>query len=145
MVYYGEYNQVLDGKNRMRMPMKLKMQLGSEYYILNGANGCLLVMDAKRFNDMTAQFARVPLSDSAARRVVSEIMASVVVPEEDAQGRFVLPARAVRYAGISKNIVIVGACDYIEIWSEEKYNANTDSAEEESLDAKLLKLRDYGV
>ena len=145
MVYYGEYNQVLDGKNRMRMPMKLKIQLGSEYYILNGANGCLLVMDAKRFNDMTAQFARVPLSDSAARRVVSEIMASVVVPEEDAQGRFVLPGRAVRYAGITKNIVIVGACDYIEIWSEERYNANFAGADEENLDAKLLKLKEYGI
>lgn len=145
-VFFGEYNQVLDGKNRMRMPMKLKVLLGNEYYILNGAGGCLIVMKADRFNEMTAQFARVPMSDTAARSVVSEIMASVVVPEEDAQGRFVLPAHSVKYAEIDKNIVIVGACDLIEIWSEENYRARRSSANyNESLADKLTKLREYGI
>lgn len=144
MVYFGEYVQAIDDKSRMRLPIKLRVLLGQHYYLLAGAEGSLVVMDGDRFEAMTAKFATVPMTDVKARSAISDIMASVVSPEEDTQGRFVLPAKLRTYAGIDKKAVVIGACDYIEIWSEEKYSQRT-SVQPESVTEKLKTLREYGI
>lgn len=144
MVYFGEYVQTLDDKSRMRLPMKLRVLLGQHYYMLYGAEGSIVVMDGDRFEAMTQKFATVPMTDVKARGAISDIMASVISPEEDSQGRFVLPLKLREYAGIEKKAVVIGACDYIEIWSEEKYSRRQE-AQSESVTDKLKSLREYGV
>ena len=47
---------------------------------------------------------------------------TVFTPEEDAQGRFILPAKLREYAKINKKMVFLGAMNRVEIWSEEKYD-----------------------
>ncbi len=142
--FYGEFNQMLDAKNRMRLPAKYRAQLNEGYYILNGANGCLMVMDSTRFNALTEKFKEVPFSDIQARKAITKIMVSVVEPEEDAQGRFVLPLKAKTYAGITKNIVVAGAFDHVEIWAEERYN-ELGYSDSDDFNSMLLALKDYGV
>ncbi len=144
MVYFGEYVQMLDDKSRMRLPIKLRVLLGQNYYLFAGAEGSLIAMDSDRFDAMTAKFSLVPMTDLKARSAISDLMASVVCPEEDNQGRFVLPAKLREYAGIEKKAVVIGACDYIEIWSEERY-AQRALAQPETVTDKLKSLRDYGV
>ena len=142
--FYGEYNLMLDGKNRMRLPAKYRSLLQEGYYILNGANGCLWVMDSARFNALTAKFENVPFSDIEARKAITKIMTSVIEPEEDAQGRFVLPVKAKGYASITKNIVVAGAFDHVEIWAEERY-AELGYSESKDFNEMLLALKDYGI
>lgn len=142
--FYGEFNQMLDAKNRMRLPAKYRANLEGGYFILNGANGCLMVMDAERFNALTQKFESIPFSDIQARKAITKIMTSVVEPEEDAQGRFVLPVKAKAYAGITKNIVVAGAYDHLEIWSEERYN-QLGLNDSEDFNSALVALSDYGV
>ncbi len=144
MAFYGEFNQMLDAKNRMRLPAKYRNELSGGYYVLNGASGCLMVMDAKRFNALTEKFESIPFSDIQARRAITKIMTSVVEPEEDAQGRFVLPQKAKAYAGITKNIVVAGAFDHLEIWSEERYN-EIGLGDAEDFNQALVALKDYGI
>lgn len=142
--FYGEYNLMLDAKNRMRLPAKYRTMLQEGYYILNGANGCLWVMDNTTFTSLTQKFAQVPFSDIEARKAITKIMTSVVEPEEDAQGRFVLPIKAKNYASINKNIVVAGAFDHVEIWAEERY-AELGYNESKDFNEMLLALKDYGI
>ncbi len=143
-IFSGTYNLMLDQKNRMRLPAKFREILGGKFFILNGADGSLMVMDAVSFNAIAEKMSAIPLSATKARRAVSHLMANVVEPEEDAQGRFVLPLKTREYASINKNIVVIGACNYIEIWAEEKFNdmelnANTDAG------VDLQALSDFGI
>lgn len=142
--FYGEYNLMLDGKNRMRLPAKYRAILEGGYFILSGVSGCLWVMDSTRFNALTSKFEQVPFSDIEARKAITKIMTSVIEPEEDAQGRFVLPQKAKAYAGISKNIVVAGAFDHVEIWSEERYN-QLGYANSEDFNEMLVALKGYGI
>ncbi|MBO5775854.1 MAG: hypothetical protein J6V83_05865 [Clostridia bacterium] len=142
--FYGEYNQMLDAKNRMRLPAKFRGMLGNGYVILNGANGCLMAMESAGFNAMAEKFSQVPMSDIQGRKAITKIMASVVEPEEDAQGRFVLPQKAKGYAGITKNIIVTGAYDHVEIWAEERYN-ELGYNEPEDFNQMLSALEKYGI
>jgi MraZ protein len=53
----------------------------------------------------------------------------------DAQGRVTLPASLRRYAGIDRDIVVVGVGDRLELWSPERWLAETDDSREKVLAA----------
>ena len=140
--FLGKYNLMLDDKCRMRLPAKLRQSVGIGYVIIYGAD-CLTVMPREDFEALNEKFRAIPFSDVRARRVVADIMSSAVEPEEDAQGRFVLPLHSREYAGIVKNVVVTGAGSVIEIWSEERYNDLHGKAE--SYEDKLSALGAYGI
>ena len=139
--FIGKYNLMLDDKCRMRLPAKLRQSVGSGYVILYGADS-LTVMPAEDFAALNEKFRQIPFSDVAARRVVADIMSSAVEPEEDAQGRFVLPQPTIqKFAAV--NVVVIGAGSVIEIWSEEKY-AEAHSAKA-GFEDRLSALGRYGI
>ncbi len=142
--FSGSHNLMLDQKNRMRLPAKFREILNGKFFILNGAGGCLMVLTAEAFKAMADKMAQIPFSAVEARRAVANLMANVVEPEEDAQGRFVLPSKAREYANINKNIVVIGACNYLEIWAEERYESLGIGVETDST-ASLKALSDFGI
>lgn len=123
MFYFGEYNLSLDDKFRMRIPNKLKSMLEGEYAICAGTDNCLFLMTLKQFNDMFVEVAEdTPFSKTAKQEALRKLSSTILIPEEDAQGRFVLPSKLKAYAGIKKKLIFLGAMNRIEIWSEERYN-----------------------
>ncbi len=123
MFYFGEYHLALDDKFRMRIPNKLKAMLGEDYAICAGTDHCLFLMTQKQFNDLFMDVAEdTPFSKTAKQEAIRKLSSTVLIPEEDAQGRFVLPAKLKNYCGIKKKVVFLGAMNRIEIWSEEVYN-----------------------
>ncbi|HHX49774.1 MAG TPA: division/cell wall cluster transcriptional repressor MraZ [Clostridiales bacterium] len=124
MIFFGEYYIQLDDKNRMRIPSKLRSLIGEKFYISNGSDGCLFVMDKESFEHYARKLeATTKISNSAQQKAVRQIMASVDEPTEDSQGRFVLAPKLRKHAGITKKMVFIGVNKRMEIWSEENYKA----------------------
>ncbi|MFA5449581.1 MAG: division/cell wall cluster transcriptional repressor MraZ [Clostridia bacterium] len=144
MSFYGLHTLQLDDKNRMRMPAKFRNHLGKRYFIFQGTGGCLFAMAEQDFNDFTEPFKKIPLSDLEGQAAVRAIMATVETPEEDKQGRFVLPANLKKCAGIDRRVVFIGVNERIEIWSGEKFDAQ-NICSVESVDAALDGLKKYDI
>ena len=125
MTYLGEYRVTLDDKGRMRIPNKIKSQLGSNTVtICAGTDHCLFLMTEKEFSEKIIDLAEeTPFKAFPKQKALRMFSSTVFVPEEDAQGRFVLPQKLKAYSGIDKKIVFLGAIDRVEIWSEEAYEA----------------------
>jgi len=124
VIFFGEYYIQLDDKNRMRIPSKLRSLIGEKFYISNGSDGCLFVMDKESFEHYARKLeATTKISNSAQQKAVRQIMASVDEPTEDSQGRFVLAPKLRKHAGITKKMVFIGVNKRMEIWSEENYKA----------------------
>lgn len=125
MFYYGEYRVVMDDKGRMRIPNKIKSQLGSgAVTIFAGGQDVLYLMTEEEFKAKVADLAEdTPFGDQKRQNALRMFSSTVFTPEEDAQGRFILPAKPKSIAGIKKNIVFLGAMNRVEIWAEEKYEA----------------------
>jgi MraZ protein len=117
----GEYNHQLDAKNRIRIPAKLKKELGQEYYFTTGTDGCIFVVPKETIDAQLEVMKQIPISDprQAALRRLSR---SYILAEEDNQGRFVLNPTLRKYAKIDKDIVFIGAVNRIEIWAKEVYD-----------------------
>ena len=140
----GEYYHQLDEKNRIRLPSKLKAQLGEKYVVLKGSNSCLFVFSQNELETtINEKLKALPLSDIKAQKSVRMLFSSCYEVEEDNQGRFLLPAYLREFAGIKKNVVSIGAGNRVEIWDEEAWKRyNEDTADFDNIIAGLAQ---YGI
>ena len=137
----GEYRHNLDSKKRIFIPAKLREELGETLVVAQDIReACLKVYSQEGWEAYIA-----PLREQN-RRLSEKIMrflhASLVQVTPDAQGRIVLPQELVAHAQIERNVVVVGCCDYGEIWAEEIYNK---MKEDEDVSDMLAELESLGL
>lgn len=140
-MYGGTFHHQIDDKGRLRLPSKLKASLGEKPMIMQGSDGCLVVLSENESNLLAEKLRKIPMSDVKAQASLRKITASMYFVEEDKQGRFKLPQHLRDYAKISKNVVYIGVANRLELWSEEewvKYNSQDDGD-------LFASLSDYGV
>ena len=125
MIYFGEYRVALDDKGRMRIPNKIKSQLGAEKVTMcAGTDGSILLMTEEEFRNWIGNLAEsAQYKDFEKQNALRMFSSTVFVPEEDNQGRFILPQKLREYAKIEKKVVYLGAMNRVEIWAEEIYDS----------------------
>ena len=145
-MFRGEFRHQLDAKNRLRIPAKLRAELGEQFVVYRGGGGGLFVFPQKQEERIAQAIANVPLSDAEAQNAIREWSASSADVENDDQGRCLIPQNLRDYAKIDKNIVIAGAGTRIEIWSEQAWDNRTPGSYVlTDFDKLLTALSKYGI
>ena len=114
----GEYMHTLDAKGRLAVPSRLRDELGGVFYVTLSMDRCLSAYSAEswqRFSDKVKQRRMRPLFAFAARC------------EADAQGRILLPQNLRDYAGLTKDVTIVGCNNHAELWDSARWNEIHDA------------------
>ncbi len=119
----GTYEHNIDAKGRLAIPSKLRDELGSVFYLAMGVDACLAIYPQSTWNRFTEKFASLPMSQSKKMR---SLFANAARCELDSQGRIVIPQKLKKYAGIEKDVVIIGVHDRAEIWAAEKWAAEEE-------------------
>lgn len=110
----GEYSHTLDQKGRINFPVRLRDDLGEQFVITKGLDTCLSVYPMEEWRRLEEKLRELPRAKS---RVVQRfIFAGAVEVMPDKQGRIVIPSNLRDYAGIERDVVIIGASDRVEIW-----------------------------
>ncbi len=121
----GTYEHALDAKGRLFIPAKLREELGVSFYLTMGIDACLAIYPQTTWDRFTETFASLPMSQS---KVMRPLFANAVKCEPDSQGRIVVPQKLRDYAGLQKDVVIIGVHDRAEIWSDDAWNAQEEQA-----------------
>lgn len=131
-MFMGEYNHTIDAKGRLIVPSKLRESLGDEFVVTKGLDGCLFVYPKEEWSAFEEKLGALPLTNSNARKFSRFFLAGAAEVEVDKQGRVLLPGVLREFAGLKKDVVLVGVSRRVEIWSKEKWEeANTfDDVEE---------------
>ncbi len=117
------YTHQLDAKNRMRIPAKLREELGEGYSITLGSGGCLYVYSKEQMEVVTEKLKNLNAYREKQLKPARFILYNTWQAEEDKQGRILLPENLRKYAKIEKNIIVFKGPNCVEIWSEEVWNA----------------------
>jgi MraZ protein len=125
-VFMGEYNHTIDTKGRLIVPSKFREQLGNEFVVTKGLDGCLFVYSNEEWQRIETSFREKPLTSKDARKFMRFFFAGAASCEVDKQGRILLPANLREYAGIDKDVVSVGVLSRVEIWSKERWQTDSD-------------------
>lgn len=123
-MFTGEYHHSIDAKGRLIVPAKFREQLGNEFVVTKGLDGCLFVYSNEEWERIENSFKEKSLASADARKFMRFFFAGAASCEVDKQGRILLPANLREYAGIDKDVVSAGVLSRVEIWSEEKWSQN---------------------
>ncbi|WP_101912678.1 division/cell wall cluster transcriptional repressor MraZ [Megasphaera vaginalis (ex Bordigoni et al. 2020)] len=142
-MFMGEYSHSIDTKGRVIMPAKFREELGLSFVVTRGLEGCLSVYTKEAWEQLAQAMKKLQASKENVRAFKRFVFGSAAEVEFDKQGRILLPGALRDYAKLSKDVVVLGTGDKIEIWSKaayEEYAAKTVPAMEEiaeSLDGLL--------
>ena len=120
----GKFPAKMDDKNRLIAPAKLRGELGTDFYVTLGVNcghRCLTVYTAAEWQQLSENFNQLSISQRAG--ATSLIFMNAVQCEPDKQFRFSLSQFLMNYAGIQKEVMIVGRAGQAEIWAAEEFEA----------------------
>ena len=120
-MFMGEYNHTVDEKGRLIIPSKFREELGDEFVVTKGLDGCLFVYDESEWERLEDKLKALPLTNRDARAFARFMLAGAAKVEPDKQGRILLPQNLRTFAGLEKDVVLIGVAGRIEIWNKDIY------------------------
>src|SRR6201992_249215 len=138
-MFLGTYTPKLDDKGRLTLPAKFRDALAGGLMVTKSQDHSLPVSPRAALGHLARRASQTPRSTPEARASLRNLAAGTDEQHPDAQGRITLSADHRRYAQLSKDCVVIGAVDYLEIWDaqawqdyqqthEENFSAASDEA-----------------
>lgn len=135
-MYLGEYRYSLDEKARLVLPAKLRGKKKVTLFILTrGLDRCLFLYPPNEWKRLEKKNRELPLAKREARGLLRLLSSGAVETKLDKLGRLLIPKLLAQYAGIRKEVVVIGAFNRIEIWEKnnwEEYRERNEKSFEEN-------------
>ncbi|MGJ6981046.1 division/cell wall cluster transcriptional repressor MraZ [Aestuariimicrobium soli] len=130
-MFLGTYSPKLDEKGRLFLPAKFREALAEGVVVTRQQDRCLAIYPLEAFRQMTLASMKAPSTFKRVRDYQRMLAASASDEVPDKQGRITIPPRLREYAGLDKELVLVGSIDRLEIWDPaawEAYSAQNEDA-----------------
>ena len=118
----GKYSAKLDDKGRLFVPAKLRSELGDTFFVTLGVNcghRCLTVYTSDEWQRLSDNFNALSISQRGGATSLIFMNAAECIP--DKQFRFSLTPFLTNYAGIDREVMMVGRAGQAEIWDAEEF------------------------
>jgi MraZ protein len=129
-VFYGESTHSLDAKHRVFIPKRFLEVLGRDdqgnhsVVLTRGFERCLFLFSSAEFEAVRQRLRTKAFGGGSELRKMQRLFFSNThVSLLDGSGRLVLPEKLRQYAGIQRDVVMIGCADRAEIWSQEEWQA----------------------
>jgi MraZ protein len=119
----GQFEVTLDDKGRISLPAALRRVLGDAKLTLNPCDldDCLWLFPANIYQDMLAEYSENTNILSKKDRDFRRRLYNSQDVEIDKAGRIPIPQTYREFAKLTKDCLVMGQGEYIEIWDKEKY------------------------
>ena len=129
-MFLGEYEHTLDDKNRLTLPAKFRDAFAGGVVVTRGMDGCLSVYT----QDAWDRFVSVRLEgldpfSREARQMSRFLFAGAAETEPDKQGRVMLPPALITHAKLTREVVVAGVRDHVEIWDRAAWREQLEEVE----------------
>ena len=140
-MFFGSFEHSLDEKNRLLIPSRLRGELGSKVFIMKGYEGSLSIYPQDQFSKYVEKLQNLPYESKLSRDIERISLSSVFEIDVDKVNRVQIPTALINKYNISKDVVVVGVINHIEIWSKAKWDEylKVNESEFEAKSEELLK------
>lgn len=130
-MFVGTYTPKLDDKGRLFLPSKFRDQLEEGLMVTRGQERCLAVYSLAHFETLTARLREASQTEKTTRSYVRLLSSGAFDQVPDKQGRISIAPLLRTYAGLQKDVVVIGALDRVEIWDPANWETYLGSEEEQ--------------
>jgi len=111
----------VDAKGRVIIPSKFRDGLGEKFIVTKGLDNCLFAYSLEEWSNLEAKLKSLPFTDKDVRAFVRFFFAGATECETDKQGRILIPQNLREYAGLEKDVYVIGVSTRVEIWDKAKW------------------------
>ena len=140
----GEFNHSIDAKGRLIIPSKFRENLGENFVITKGLDGCLFLYPDNEWKTFEDKLRTLPLTNKDARIFTRFFLGSAVDGGLDKQGRVLISSALRNFAHLEKEVVLVGVLDRVEIWDKAKWEEN-NTVIEDNMDDIASHMEELGL
>jgi MraZ protein len=128
-MFLGTYAPKLDDKGRLILPAKFWDELASGVVITRGQEHCLYVYSQREFETVHEKIRQAPVSSKQARDYTRMFLSGASQELPDKQRRVTIPVGLREYAGLDRDLTVIGAGSHAEIWATDAWNTYYDETE----------------
>lgn len=128
-MFYGAYEHSIDEKSRLTLPARFRHSLAGGVVLARGIERNVDVYPAATWHERTARIADLDSLSREAREMKRYVFAGAAVAELDGQGRVLVPGHLTEHAGLSKEVVVIGVHDHVEVWDRAAWSAHLSAIE----------------
>ena len=121
-MFLGTHTPRLDEKGRLILPAKYREELAEGLVLTRGQERCLYVFSVREFERVHEQLRAAPLSSKQARDYIRVFLSGASDEVPDKQGRVTIPPPLRDYAGLGRELAVIGAGTRAEIWDAQAWN-----------------------
>ncbi|MCD5347364.1 division/cell wall cluster transcriptional repressor MraZ [Agromyces sp. S2-1-8] len=130
-MFLGTYEPKLDEKGRVILPAKFREELSNGLVLTRGQERCIYVFSAREFESMSDKIRQAPVTSKQARDYMRVFLSGASAETPDKQNRVTIPANLRGYAGLDRDLTVIGAGSRVEIWDQaawQNYLAEQEAA-----------------
>ncbi|MBQ3134140.1 MAG: division/cell wall cluster transcriptional repressor MraZ [Clostridia bacterium] len=132
----GKHRHNVDTKGRMFVPAKFRAELGEAFVAAAVMDHCICLYSAEEWGARMAKLSDQPMTEKV--RKLSRLLGSRSDEVSiDAQGRINLNKELLAYAGIEKEVLVIGAGTRAEIWNPTMYEQAMAEIDDDEIEAAL--------
>jgi MraZ protein len=123
MLLTGTYPRALDEKNRLALPKRLREVLAAPatLFITPGPDQSLWLYTEEELERLAARLDQTPATDAEARTFRRLYFAQTEAVDLDQSGRLLVPERLATFAGLQKEVILIGVRDHLELWDAARW------------------------
>ncbi|HEY8447815.1 MAG TPA: division/cell wall cluster transcriptional repressor MraZ [Thermomicrobiales bacterium] len=129
-MFLGRYAHTLDAKGRLAIPARFREALTEGVVLTRGIDRCLALYPMSTWIPLAEKVNALPITDPDARAFRRMVFAEAVNLELDGQGRILVPPELRQYAGLEREVYVVGVHSSIEIWSPARWEEQQAAIDE---------------
>lgn len=128
MLLTGTHPRTFDEKHRLTLPSRVREQLGEtkQLFVAQGLDTCLWIYDRGGLEKLAEKFDQIPATDAEARTFRRLFFAQMEAVDIDKNGRILVPDRLVQFAGLGRDVMLIGVRDHLELWDAARWQAYLD-------------------
>ena len=130
-MFFGNFAHTLDEKGRLMIPRKMREELGLRVYITTGFDGSLALYNESRYQKLVSEFEKLSFNQHKVRDYLRLQFANTYEMDVDKLGRLQIPSALLAKYNISKEVIVLGIGDHIEIWDQNKYQEYENSIKDD--------------
>jgi transcriptional regulator MraZ len=122
LAFRGHFEYSLDAKNRLNIPAKFRASFSDGLVLARWLDPCLAIFTPDGFERFNESFIgdMHPLSPER-RRLTRFFSGGSFDAELDSAGRVTLNSQLLEHAGITREVVVVGSTDHLEVWDRKRF------------------------
>lgn len=126
----GTFLPKLDDKGRVILPAKFRDEFAAGLVMTRGQEGCVYVYSQREFEALHARMAeQAPRLGKQGRDYLRMFLSGAAQEIPDKQARVTIPAMLREYAGLDRDLTVIGAGTRAEIWDTATWNTYAEQAE----------------